>query len=166
MAVAILARLGYRVVAVSGKPDANEFLSRLGVSRVISRVEALEGREKPLLKGMWAGVIDTVGGEILATAIKSMHAQGVVTCCGNVASPDLPLNVFPFILRGVSLLGIDSQNCPMEHRAAIWRKLAAEWKPAQLSEMCREVALDDLDREIELILKGGQRGRVLVRIQP
>jgi acrylyl-CoA reductase (NADPH) len=166
LAVAILTKLGYSVVAVSGKPDATGFLTWLGASRVVSRAEALEGSGKPLLKGMWAGVIDTVGGEILATAIKSMHPQGVVTCCGNVASPELPLNVFPFILRGVSLLGIDSQNCPMEHRKDIWRKLAAEWKPVQLNDLCHEVALDDLDGEIELILKGGQKGRVLVRIQP
>lgn len=166
LAVAILAKLGYKVAAVSGKPEAGEFLIRLGASRVVSRAEALEGRDKPLLKGAWAGVIDTVGGEILATAIKSMHPQGVATCCGNVASPELPLNVFPFILRGVSLLGIDSQNCPMGYRKEIWRKLAMEWKPAQLNDLCREVALDGLDREIELILKGGQKGRVLVKIQP
>ncbi len=159
LAVAILAKLGYRVVAVSGKPDATEFLAWLGASRVVSRSEALEGSDKPLSKGVWAGVIDTVGGEILATAIKSMHPQGVVTCCGNVASPELPLNVFPFILRGVSLLGIDSQNCPMEYRKNIWRKLAAEWKPVQLNDLCREVALDDLDGEIELILRGGAEGK-------
>ena len=115
-----------------------------------------------LLKGVWAGVIDTVGGEILASAIKSTDLQGVVTCCGNVASPDLPLTVFPFILRGVSLIGIDSQNCPMEHRRKVWQHLASDWKPAQLNDLCREVSLDNLEKEIELILKGGQTGRVIV----
>lgn len=166
LAVAILARLGYRVVAVSGKPEASEYLVRLGASRILTRAEACEGSAKPLLKGVWAGVIDTVGGEILAAAIKSTDLQGIVTCCGNVASPDLPINVFPFILRGVSLVGIDSQNCPMDQRRQVWQKLASEWKPGQLNDLCREVGLASLDREIELILRGGQTGRVLVRMKP
>ena len=109
-------------------------------------------------------MIDTVGGDILASAIKSTDLQGVVTCCGNVASPDLPLTVFPFILRGVSLLGIDSQNCPMERRKKVWQHLATDWKPTGLNKLCREVSLDELDGEIELILKGGQTGRVVVRM--
>jgi len=166
LAVAILAGLGYTVAAVSGKAEASQFLVRLGASRILTRAEACEGSGKALLKGVWAGVIDTVGGEILATAIKSTDLQGIVTCCGNVASPELPINVFPFILRGVSLVGIDSQNCPMAQRKKVWQKLANEWKPIHLNELCREVGLDDLDREIELILRGGQKGRVLVRMKP
>lgn len=166
LAVAILAGLGYRVVAVSGKPEAAEFLFRLGATKVLSRAEACEGSSKPLLKGLWAGAIDTVGGEVLATTVKSMNLQGVVTCCGNVASPELPLNVFPFILRGVSLVGIDSQNCPMQPRQQIWQKLATDWKPAQLVYLCREVVLDDLEGEIDRILLGGQKGRVLVNMKP
>ncbi|MBU1564494.1 MAG: YhdH/YhfP family quinone oxidoreductase [Proteobacteria bacterium] len=164
MAVAILSGLGYSVVAVSGKPEAAEFLSRLGASRILSRDEACEGSGKPLLKGIWAGVVDTVGGEILVSAVKSTNLQGVVTCCGNVASPELPLNVFPFILRGVSLVGIDSQNCPMDFRKKIWQKLATQWRIVQLTDLCREVCLADLGGEIDLILRGGQKGRVLVRI--
>jgi putative YhdH/YhfP family quinone oxidoreductase len=166
LAVAILAGLGYRVVAVSGKPEAAEFLFRLGATKVLSRAEACEGSSKPLLKGLWAGAIDTVGGEVLATTVKSMNLQGLVTCCGNVASPELPLNVFPFILRGVSLVGIDSQNCPMQPRQQIWQKLATDWKPAQLAYLCREVVLDDLEGEIDRILLGGQKGRVLVNMKP
>jgi putative YhdH/YhfP family quinone oxidoreductase len=166
LAVAILAGIGYRVVAVSGKPEAAEFLFRLGATKVLSRAEACEGSSKPLLKGLWAGAIDTVGGEVLATTVKSMNLQGVVTCCGNVASPELPLNVFPFILRGVSLVGIDSQNCPMQPRQQIWQKLATDWKPVQLADLCREVVLDDLEGEIERILLGGQKGRVLVNLKP
>ncbi len=166
LAVAILAKLGYSVVAVSGKPEAAQFLSSLGASRILSRGEACEGSGKPLLKGVWAGVIDTVGGEILAAAIKSTNLQGIVTCCGNVASPELPLNVFPFILRGVSLVGIDSQNCPMELRKKIWHKLATQWKVAQLNDLCREVSLADMEGEIGLILQGRQKGRVLVKIVP
>lgn len=165
LALAILARLGYSVAAVSGKPEAVEFLTRLGAARILTRAEATEGSGRPLLKGVWAGVVDTVGGEILATAIKSTDLQGVVTCCGNVASPELPINVFPFILRGVSLVGIDSQNCPMAHRTLIWNKLATEWKPEMLNDLGREVSLEGLEKEIELILKGGQVGRVIVRLE-
>jgi acrylyl-CoA reductase (NADPH) len=162
LSVALLSKLGYDVVAVSGKPEAEDFLRKLGAKRVISRDEASAGNDRPLLKPQWAGVIDTVGGEILAAAIKATSPQGIVTCCGLVASPELPLNVFPFILRGVSLIGIDSQNCPMDHRVRVWEKLASEWKPADLGALCREVSLAELDREIDKILKGGQTGRVVV----
>lgn len=164
LSVALLAGLGYSVTAVTGKSEAEPFLKGLGARQIISRNEATAGNERPLLKGVWAGAIDTVGGEILAAAIKSTDLRGVVTCCGNVASPDLPLTVFPFILRGVSLIGIDSQNCPMERRRKVWNHLASGWKPAGLSNLCREVSLDELDREIELILAGGQTGRVIVRM--
>lgn len=164
LAVSMLARLGCRVAAVSGKPQATELLRSLGATTILTREEAGAGREKPLLKSRWAGVIDTVGGEILAAAVKSLLPRGAAVSCGNVASPDLPLTVFPFILRGASLIGIDSQNCAMAERKAVWRRLTSELKPTRLDELCREVALDDLDKEIEVILKGGQLGRVLVRI--
>jgi len=165
LAVAILAKLGYSVAVVSGKPEAADFLAGLGAAKILTRAEACEGSGKPLLKAIWSGVIDTVGGAILAAAIKSTDLQGRVTCCGNVASPELPLNVFPFILRGVSLIGIDSQNCPMAHRIKVWEKLATLWKPPQLNSLCREVSLEDLDEEIELILRGGQKGRVIIRMK-
>ncbi|TKB28128.1 acryloyl-CoA reductase [Desulfopila sp. IMCC35006] len=164
LAVALLAGLGYSVSAVSGKAEAVPFLTGLGARKILSRAEATAGSERPLLKGIWAGVIDTVGGDILVSAIKSTDLRGVVTCCGNVASPELPLNVFPFILRGVSLLGIDSQNCPMERRKKVWQHLATDWKPTVLAKLCREVSLEELDGEIELILKGGQTGRIIVRM--
>lgn len=164
LSVAILAGLGYSVTAVSGKTEGEPFLTGLGARKILSRAEVTAGHERPLLKGVWAGVIDTVGGEILASAVKATDLQGVVTCCGNVASPDLPLTVFPFILRGVSLIGIDSQNCPMEQRLKVWQHLASNWKPAQLNDLCREVSLDELGDEIDLILKGGQTGRVIVRM--
>lgn len=163
LAIAILAKLGYAVAAVSGKAEAAEFLLGLGAQRIISREDALAGWDRPLLKGLWSGVVDTVGGQILVAAVKATDQGGVVTCCGNVSSPELPLNVYPFILRGISLIGIDSQNCPMKHRAAIWQKLATDWKVSGINNLCREVGLDELNREIELILKGGQMGRVIVR---
>jgi putative YhdH/YhfP family quinone oxidoreductase len=114
MAVAILAKLGYTVIGVSGKPKAEGFLKRLGAKEVIGRDGLRHGLDRPLAKARWAGVIDTVGGELLAAAIKSTKPLGVVTCCGNVASPDLPLTVYPFILRGVTLVGIDAQNCGVD----------------------------------------------------
>ncbi len=164
LSVAILAKLGYAVTAGSGKKEAAAFLTGLGARNIMSREELTAGSERPLLKGVWSGVIDTVGGDILASAVKSTDLLGVVTCCGNVASPELPLTVFPFILRGVSLIGIDSQNCPMDHRRKVWRHLGSDWKPDCLDDLCREVSLDELDREIDLILKGGQTGRVVVRM--
>jgi len=162
IAAAILAHLGYSVVAVSGKAEASGFLKELGVAKIIDRTEAVDASGRPLLKGQWAGVVDTVGGDILATAIKSTNLHGIVTCCGNVASPDLPLTVFPFILRGVCLQGIDSQNCPMDHRLQVWRKLAGEWKFSKLESLHKEVGLAGLNENIDLILKGKQKGRIVV----
>jgi len=164
LSVAILSKLGYKVVAVSGKPAATAFLKSLGAKRIISRGEALDKKERPVLKPQWAGVIDTVGGDILANAIKATAPNGIVTACGNVASPDLPINVFPFILRGVTLAGIDSQNCPMPHRIDIWNKLATEWKPKQLAQIVEEVTLDELNPKIDEILNGRIMGRVLVNL--
>ena len=162
VAVGILSKLGYAVVAVSGKPESKEFLAGLGVRSVISREQAGDTSGRPLLKGRWAGVVDAVGGDILATAIKSANSGATVTCCGNVASPDLPLTVFPFILRGIRLVGIDSQNCPMEHRMAIWHKLATEWKIDQLGDLCREISMEQLSENLDLLLQGKSRGRVIL----
>lgn len=165
IAVAILAKLGYSVTAVSGKVGATSFLKSIGASSVIDRENATAGNEKPLLKTLWAGAIDTVGGNILTAAVKATKPLGVVTCCGNVASPDLPLNVFPFILRGVSLVGIDSQNCPLDYRKDIWSRLASVWKLSNLEELSRTVSLEDVDVEIGFILSGKQKGRVVVDMQ-
>jgi acrylyl-CoA reductase (NADPH) len=164
LAVGILSKIGYKVTAVTGKPEAEGFLKNLGATAIIGREEAAEDGGKPMLKGRWAGVVDTVGGKILATAIKSTDFDGVVACCGLVASPDLPINVFPFILRGVSLIGIDSQNCPMDRRRKIWDRLAGEWKPDGLDAMTRETDLENLTGEIDTILQGGQKGRVVVNL--
>ena len=162
MAVAILAKLGYRVAAVSGKPEAQSFLTGLGATSVISREEAIDTSGKPLIKGRWAGVVDTVGGDMLATAIKATQLHGTVTCCGNVASPKLATTVFPFILRGVSLFGIDSQNCLMPLRESIWQHLASDWKPGALDDMTTQIPLAELDPYIDAILKGQVKGRMVV----
>ncbi len=162
LAVGILANDGYPVVAATGKLEAAQFLLDLGAREVVHRDEVRDTSGRPLLGGRWAGAIDTVGGEFLATALKSTRIDGVVTCCGLVASPELPTTVYPFILRGVSLLGIDSQNCPMATRLRLWQKLAGEWKLAGLNDLATECSLDGLEVEIERILQGQQRGRVVV----
>lgn len=165
LSVALLAGQGYKVVAVTGKPEGKRFLKKLGAAKIISREEVLDTSGRPMLKAMWAGVIDTVGGETLATAIKSTKPFGTVTCCGNVSSPDLPLTVFPFILRGVRLVGIDSQNCPMEFRRKLWSLLGNSWKVPTLLDLCEEIGLDGLEHHIGLILQGKQKGRVVVNLE-
>ena len=162
IAVAILAKLGFSVCAVTGKPEAHEQLYRLGASRIIDRETATKNVHKPMLSATWAGAVDSVGGTILAAAVKAARPGAVVAACGNAASIELPLTVFPFILRGVRLIGIDSPTCPNTRRTALWEALAGPWRPAQLSEIARDVALDDLDQEITRMLAGGSNGRVVV----
>lgn len=164
IAVAILKKLGFRITGVSGKTDETEYLTSLGVSAVMSIEEATDTSGRPMLKPRWAGCIDTVGGEILATAIKSTAPNGVVTSCGNAAGPNLNLTVFPFILRGVSLIGIDSQNFPMQRRLAVWQKLATEWKLDGFDQVVSEIALPDVDARIADMLAGRHKGRTIIRL--
>ena len=164
LAVGILAQAGYRVVAATGKPDAEPFLRELGAREVVPRDQVLDTSPRPLLRGRWAGAVDTVGGEYLATALKSTRYGGAVTCCGLVASADLPTTVYPFILRGVSLLGVDSQECPMIARRQIWQRLATDWKLPNLDRLAAERPLAELEPEIERILAGQQRGRIVVNL--
>jgi len=165
ISTAILHKLGYEVVAVSGKADAAGFLKDLGAKRIVTREEVSDESQRPLLKGSWAGVVDTVGGNILATAIKSTLPWGTVTTCGMVASPDLPLTVFPFILRGVKLIGINSQACPMQHRQHVWNQLATSWKIDQLEAISQEVSLEALNPLIDTILRGGIKGRTVINLE-
>jgi putative YhdH/YhfP family quinone oxidoreductase len=162
LAVSFLAKAGYEVVGVSGKPEAESFLRDLGAASVIGREEATDDSGRPLLKARWAGVVDTVGGEMLATAIKTTKLHGSVTCCGNVASADLPMTVYPFILRGISLLGIDSQNCPMDVRRHLWAKMADEWRIDHLDRLTQRVGLSELSGHIDEILAGKKKGRTVV----
>ncbi|HSE91429.1 MAG TPA: YhdH/YhfP family quinone oxidoreductase [Candidatus Binatia bacterium] len=124
IAVGILAQAGFHVVAATGKTEEKEFLIRLGAEQVISRAETNDTSERPMLKSRWAGVVGTVGRNILATAIKSTKDEGCVACCGNAMSADLAMSVFPFILRGVSLLGVNSVDIPIGDRLLAWQKLA------------------------------------------
>ena len=164
IAVSILSKLGFTVTAVNGVVDESEYLKKIGAQDIISIEEATDTSGRPLLKSLWAGGIDTVGGEILATMLKTVGSWGTVTCCGNVASPDLPTNVYPFILRGVRLVGIDSQNCPMPIRREIWKKIAAEWKVDWLETLTTEASFDELDNKIELMLQGKHIGRTIIRM--
>lgn len=164
VAVAILGKLGYTVVAATGKASEAAFLKSLGATEVIDRAAVLAGQERPMLKERWAGVIDCVGGDTLATALKATKYGGTVTCCGLVGSPDLNVNVFPFILRGVRLIGIDSVECPLKVRQKVWDKLASAWKPTQLEALTSECGLSELDDKIAAILKGELRGRTLVNL--
>ena len=161
VAVAILGKLGFNVVAATGKAEEKDFLTQLGARAIISRDEANDTSGRPLQKGRWAGVVDTVGGNILATALKTAKYGGLVAACGNAMSADLNVNVFPFILRGVSLLGVDSVEIPMRARQMAWNKLAGDWS-IDLTRIVTEVSLDALSPEIDKILKGGVRGRVVV----
>ncbi len=164
IAVAILAKIGYSVVAVNGVVDESDYLQTIGARRIITIDEATDTSGRPLLKSLYAGSIDTVGGDILATTLKSVHAQGVVTSCGNVASPDLPITVFPFILRGVTLVGIDSQNCPMVHRLKTWQLLGGDWKIPSMEKVVQEIALEDLDQQIDRMLQRKHKGRAIVNM--
>lgn len=161
VAVAILGKLGFNVVAATGKASEHDFLKGLGAKTIISREEANDTSGRPLQKPRWAGVVDTVGGNILATALKTAKYGGLVAACGNAMSPELNVNVFPFILRGVSLLGVDSVEIPMRARQMAWSKLAGEWR-IDLAKLVTEVSLEDLNPKFDQILKGGIRGRVLV----
>lgn len=165
LAVAILAKIGFKVTSVTGKLEETAYLEGLGAERVISRETLLTGNDRPMLKPTWAGVVDCVGGDMLAAAIKSTQYGGVVTCCGLVASADLNVSVFPFILRGVRLIGIDSAECPMEPRTRAWQRLATDWKLANLAGMVDEIGLAGLEEKIQLMLKGGLKRRALVNLQ-
>jgi putative YhdH/YhfP family quinone oxidoreductase len=166
IAVALLSRLGYKVVAATGKAEAHDWLRQLGAHDVIARDVLRDPTGKALLKARWAGAVETVGGEFLAAVLKSTQRGGCVTCCGNVASPELHTTVYPFILRGVTLQGVDSAETKMPLRTKIWALLAGNWKlpPATLAAITRTVPLVELDPLIDDMLRGSLRGRVVVAL--
>jgi len=165
IAVAILAKEGYQVVASTGKREAHDFLKELGAKRIISREELNDESGRPMLKTTWAGAVDTVGGNTLTTIVKSIKVQGAVAACGVVAGPKLDLTVFPFILRGVNLLGADSALWPMAQRKKIWQKLATKWKIDNFDSISQTIRLQDLDKNVARILKGQIKGRTVVAIE-
>lgn len=165
LAVAMLVKLGYKVVAATGKSAGRELVEKLGAARVIAREELIDSSSRPLLSAKWSGSVDTVGGDVLATTLRSTNVGGCVTACGMVAGNDLSLSVFPFILRGVTLAGIDSATCPIEERPTLWANMADPWRPADLEALVAEkVTLDTLNPAVEQILDSQIAGRVLVEV--
>lgn len=163
IAVALLAKLGYRVAAVTGKPEQADMLRELGAQRILSREDVNDATDQPLLAGQWAAAVDTAGGNVLATLLRSLKYRGCVAACGLVAGVELPTTVYPFILRGVTLYGIDSAKCPREERLEIWRRLSGEWRLHNLAPLVREITLADVPAAVDDMLAGKALGRVLVR---
>ncbi len=164
IAVSILSKLGFTVVAVSGKEEQIDYLKQIGASSVILRDTFNEEAKKPIMGEKYSGVVDTVGGDILANALKYIKYDGVATCCGLTASHELNTNVFPFILRGVRLIGIDSVECKLEKKQAAWDKLAGEFKIATLDSITNEISLEDVKETYALMLEGKSVGRYVVKI--
>jgi acrylyl-CoA reductase (NADPH) len=162
LAVAILAKLGYEVAAVTGKQNVSSLLHHLGAAKIVGRSEVADDSNRPLLASRWAAAVDTVGGQPLVTIIRSLQHRGCVAACGLVAGSDLPLTVHPFILRGVTLAGIDSAKCPRPQRLEMWQKLAGPWRVDQLEELSEVVTLDGLQSSVKEILAGEIVGRTLV----
>lgn len=163
VAVALLGRLGYRVVAATGKMQQAAYLHRLGAATVIDRAE-LAAPGKPFQKERWAGVVDAVGSHTLANALAQTRYGGVVAACGLAQGNDLPTTVLPFILRGVTLVGIDSVMAPLARRERAWARLARDLDPALLEAMTEEVPLSAAIERAHALMAGQVRGRIVVRI--
>ena len=163
VATAVLSRLGYHVIASTGRMSEAAYLKGLGAAEVIDRSE-LSGPAKPLAKERWAGGIDSVGSTTLANILSMTKYRGAIAACGLAAGMDLPSSVAPFILRSVCLLGIDSVMCPIELRKVAWSRLASDLEPGKLIEITHEIGLDEVIAAGAKILAGEVRGRIVVKI--
>lgn len=163
LAVRLLLNLGYRVVAVTGKPECREQLNAWGVEQVLDRADFVDDPSRPMFSSRWAGGIDTVGGAPLVRMIKETRYGGAVAACGLVAGADLNMTLYPFLLRGVALCGVASADCPYAKRLEIWQLLAGPWKPLNLDDWVTDVTLEGLPEMIEKIRAGQVIGRVIVR---
>ncbi len=163
VAVALLAKLGYAVVASTGRPEEAAYLKGLGAAEVIERKE-LTGPPRPLGKERWAGGIDAVGSTTLANVLSMTRYGGAVAACGLAGGMDLPASVAPFILRGVSLIGIDSVMCPLPQRVEAWRRLATDLDKSKIAAMTSEIGLDQVIAAGRRIIDGQVRGRIVVKI--
>lgn len=159
--VMLMSKLGKEVSALTGKSSSTDFLKSIGADNIIMRDEYLEAPAKALERPLFASAIDTVGGNVLSKMLPQISPHGVVACCGNVAGIEVNTTVFPFILRGITLAGVDSAESPIEFKTSIWNKFADEWK-LDLSSMIKVVSKESLQQEIDLILQGGQQGRVVL----
>jgi putative YhdH/YhfP family quinone oxidoreductase len=166
VAIEILAKSGYHVVAITGKPEEAHYLEALGAKEVMQRQSIDTTKIRPLDKSTWAGAVDNLGGDVLAWLLSTMKVGGTVGAVGLAADMRLSTSVAPFILRGVALLGADSANCPMPLRQKVWNKLAVDWRPDQVHDRVRTIDFDDLPTHFDPYLKGMVRGRTVVRIAP
>ena len=162
ISVMLISKLGKEVSALTGKPSSTDFLNSIGANNIIMRDEYLESPAKAMERPLFSSAIDTVGGNVLSKMLPQISPHGVIACCGNVAGIEVNTTVFPFILRGITLAGIDSAESPIEFKTSIWNKFADEWK-LDLSSMIRVVFKENLQQEIDLILEGGQQGRVVLQ---
>ncbi|MBK8064114.1 MAG: oxidoreductase [Betaproteobacteria bacterium] len=162
VAIDALARLGYEVVALTGKESETEYLKKIGAKEVMLRQSLNLEKIRPLDKAQWAGAVDNLGGEVLAWMLSGMKVGGSVASIGLAASMNLPTTVAPFILRGVNLLGIDSVNCPMPLRQEVWRRLATDMRPAHLKEITRTVPFSELPAAFTAFVEAKVTGRVVV----
>jgi len=165
ISLTILADLGYEVHGSSGKTEATKFLMKLGASSIINRESLLDEYNRSLLKEMWAGAVDTVGGATLDGLLKNCMKRGTVIVIGNIKSQKLNTSILPFILRGIKLIGINSQYISKEYKEELWSKLANEWKPKNLNMLAKECVLEDLNLEIDKMLSGNLIGRVIVNLK-
>ncbi len=166
VAVALLARLGYGVVASTGSTEAHDYLHALGAGRIIDRQVLSEGPARPLESAQWAGAVDAIGGRTPATLISRTARHGAIAAFGNAGGHELHTSVYPFILRGVRLLGIDSNTCPLERRRRAWRRLADVLSDDDLDRMtAREISLEEIPAAAAEVLSGGTRGRVIVDVR-
>lgn len=161
-AVALLAKLGYRVTAVTGKPEQTDQLRALGAVNVVGREAVADEGTAPMLSEKWAAAVDTVGGKPLENLLKSTSHRGVVACCGLVAGAELSMSLYPFLLRGITLAGIDSAKCPREPRLEVWRRLAGHWRIELPDAFVTTTDLDGLPEAVERILAGENTGRTLI----
>lgn len=164
VAVEILAKLGYEVHAITGKPEEARYLRAIGAKEIIDRRGIDLGKIKPLDKSTWAGAVDNLGGDLLAWLLSTSKIAGTVAAVGLAADMKLNTSVAPFILRGVALLGVDSANTPMPLRQTIWNKLAVQWRPDQVHDQVRTIDFEELPTHFDAYLKGMIRGRTVVRI--
>lgn len=162
--VSLLSQLGYQVTAVSGKHALHQRLLDLGAANVIDRLEIDLSSDQPLLKGHWPAAIDTVGGFLLSHIIRSIQPNGCVAACGNAGGTQLDLTVFPFILRGVTLDGIDSAWYPIERRTRLWQKLASDWKLPDLESRVKVISLEQIQETVESLLNRTHQERTIIKI--
>lgn len=165
VAVALLAKLGFHVVASTGKASAHDLLHQLGATDIIDRATLSESNPRPMLKEQWAAAVDVVGGDTLFNVVKSISYGGSVACCGLVQSLTFQASVLPFILRGVNLLGVDSVQLPLATKAQLWSKLAGDWKLSELDSLCTEIGFDLLEQSLTNVLNGGATGRYVLNLK-